>query len=287
MTMADEIERKFLVKSLPDGMQGETPILQGYLTHDEHLEVRIRQFGDQCFLTVKEGAGLLRRETEIEISAGQFHSLWPATEGRRLEKVRSLVDHGSYRLEVDRYLGDLEPLLVAEVEFPSIEASERFEKPDYLGQEITEVEAYKNVSLAMHGLPEGPALEYQIGALPFLFRGGRLHLVIVTNTAQTRWIIPKGQPEPDMSRQDVAVMEAMEEAGTIGSCLPGFRVLCRRKGEKTLYIYPLKVTTVLKKWPEMDWRKRAVLPLNKALKMISDPDLTQCILRITSRLTGC
>jgi CYTH domain-containing protein len=283
MTMV-EIERKFLVKSLPDGLQGETPILQGYLTHDEHLEVRIRRFGNKYVLTVKEGAGPMRRETEVDISPRQFHALWPSTEGRRLEKVRSLVDHGSCRMEVDRYLGDLEPLLVAEVGFSSVEESERFEKPDYLGQEITEVEAYKNISLAMHGIPEGPALDYQIGALPFLFRGGRLHLVIVTNSAQTRWIIPKGQPEPDMSRQDVAIMEAMEEAGIIGNCLPGFRVLCSRKGEKRLYIYPLKVTTVLKKWPEMDWRKRAVLPVHKALKMISDPDLSQCILRLTSRL---
>ncbi len=278
------IERKFLVTSLPAGMGGGTPILQGYLAYEEHLEVRIRQYGDTFFLTVKEGPGLVRRETEIEISADQFRALWPSTEGRRLEKVRSPVDYGPYRVEVDRYLGDLEPLIVAKVGFASVGESELFEQPDYLGQEITDVEAYKSVFLAIHGIPEGPALEYQIGALPFLFRGGRLHLVIVTNTAQTRWIIPKGQPEPDMSRQDVAVMEAMEEAGVIGNCLPGFRVLCQRKAEKTLYIYPLSVTTVLKKWPEMDWRKRAVLPVNKALKMISDPDLSQCIQRLASRL---
>jgi hypothetical protein len=49
-------------------------------------------------------------------------------------------------------------------------------------------------------------------------------------------------------------------------------------------VYPLKVTTVLKKWPEMEWRKRAVLPVNKALKMISDPELSDCIRRLTSRL---
>jgi len=278
------IERKFLVRSLPAGMQGGTPILQGYLAHEEHLEVRIRQYGDTCFLTVKEGAGPMRREAEIQISPGQFRALWPSTEGRRLEKVRSPVDNGPYRVEVDRYLGDLEPLVVAEVTFASTEESEQFRPPDYLGEEITDVEAYRSTSLAIHGIPEGPALEYQIGALPFLFRGGRLHLVVVTNTAQTRWIIPKGQPEPDMSRQDVAVMEAMEEAGVIGNCLPGFRVLCQRKGEKTLYVYPLKVTTVLKKWPEMEWRKRAVLPLHKALKTISDPDLSQCIQRLASRL---
>jgi CYTH domain-containing protein len=265
-------------------MRDETPILQGYLAHDEHREVRIRQYGNNHFLTVKEGRGLKRREIEVEISPRQFQALWPSTEGRRLAKVRSLVNHGALQVEVDRYYGDLEPLLVAEVEFSSVKASKIFEKPDYFGLEVTEEEAYRNVSLAIHGLPDGPALEYQIGALPYLFRGGRLYLVIVMNSAQTRWIIPKGQPDPDMSRQDVAVMEAMEEAGVIGSCLPGLRVPCCHKGEKVLYVYPLKVTTVLKKWPEMEWRKRAVLPVAKALKMISDPELTQCLQSLTSRL---
>ena len=279
-----EIERKFLVKSLPAEMRGATHMLQGYLAHDEHMEVRIRQYGAEHFLTVKEGSGLKRRETEVEISPRQFQELWPCTEGRRLEKIRSLVDHLGLQVEVDRYLGDLAPLIVAEVEFSSVEHSESFQKPDYLGQEVTEMEAYKNRSLAIHGIPDEPALDYQIGALPYLFRQGRLYLVIVTNSAQSRWIIPKGQPESDMSRQDVAIMEAMEEAGVIGSCVPGLRVLCRRKGEKTLYIYPLKVSTVLKKWPEMDWRNRAVLPVRKALKMISDPELSGCIQQLASRL---
>jgi CYTH domain-containing protein/8-oxo-dGTP pyrophosphatase MutT (NUDIX family) len=246
--------------------------------------VRIRQYGDTCFLTVKEGAGLKRRETEIEISPEQFHALWPATEGRRLEKVRSLVECGAFQVEVDRYAGELEPLLVAEVEFSSVEESETFTRPDYFGREVTGEEAYKNLALALHGSPDGTALESQIAALPYLFRGGRLHIVIVTNTAQSRWIIPKGQPEPHMPRQDVAVMEAMEEAGVIGSCVPGLRTTCHRKGEKNLSIYPLKVTTVLKKWPEMEWRKRAVLPIDKALRMISDPELSECIRRLASRL---
>jgi CYTH domain-containing protein len=279
-----EIERKFLVKSLPGGMSGGALILQGYLAHDDHMEVRIRQYGNDHFLTVKEGAGLLRHETEIEISPQQFLALWPSTAGRRLEKMRSLINYGAYKIEVDRYRGDLEPLLVAEVEFSSVEESEQFVKPEYLGQDVTGVEAYKNLSLAIHGIPDKASPEYQIGALPYLFRDGQLHLVIVTNSAQSRWIIPKGQPEPGMPRQDVAVMEAMEEAGVIGSCVPGFRALCHHKGEKALYIFPLKVTTVLKKWPEMEWRKRAVLPVQKALKMISDPELSDCIQRLTSRL---
>ena len=278
------IERQFLLTSLPGTMKGGTQILQGYLAQDEHVEVRIRQYGENHVLTIKEGRGLKRREIEIEISPQQFQALWPSTEGRRLEKVRSLVKHGALLVEVDRYYGDLEPLLIAEVKFSSVEESERFEKPDYFGDEVTDEDAYKNFSLANNGLPGGPALEYRIGALPYLFRRGSLHLVIVMNSSQTRWIIPKGQPEPGMSRQDVAVMEAMEEAGVIGSCLPGLHVPFHHKREKMLYIYPLKVTTVLKKWPEMEWRKRAVLPVAKALKMISNPELAECLQRLTSRL---
>jgi len=279
-----EIERKYLVKSLPAGMQEGTHILQGYLAHDEHTEVRIRKYGNAYFLAVKEGSGLARQETEIELSSQQFQALWPSTQGRRLEKIRSRVSYGSYWIELDRYQGDLEPLLIAEVEFTSVEQSQTFKKPDYFGQEVTGEETYRNVSLAIHGLAGRSALKYQIAALPYLVRGGRLYLVIVMNGAQTRWIIPKGQPESAMPRHDVAVMEAMEEAGVIGSCVPGLHGTCRRKGEKTLYIYPLKVTTVLKKWPEMEWRKRAVLPVRKALKMISDPELSESIQRLISHL---
>ena len=281
-----EIERKYLVKSLPADMQEGRYILQGYLAHDEHTEVRIRQYGDTHFLTVKEGAGLTRQETEIKISAEQFQALWPLTNGRRLEKIRSLVSYESFQIELDRYLGDLEPLLTAEVEFASVEESQSFIKPDYLGQEVTGEADYRNLSLAIHGIPAGASLKYQIAALPYLIRGGRLYLVIVMNSAQSRWIIPKGQPESEMTRHDVAVMEAMEEAGVIGTCVPGFHGVCHRNGEKTLHIYPLKVTTVLKKWPEMEWRKREVLPARKALKMISDPELAESIQLLISRLNG-
>ena len=63
-----EIERKFLVTALPADLPSGALILQGYLAHDDHMEVRIRQYRNNHFLTVKEGSGLTRRETEIEIS---------------------------------------------------------------------------------------------------------------------------------------------------------------------------------------------------------------------------
>jgi len=281
-----EIERKYLVKFLPEELTEETIIQQGYLAHDEHehLEIRVRRYGMEHFLTVKEGAGLSRRETEIEITGQQFDQLWPYSEGRRLEKKRSCVWVGGHKVEVDQYMGNLEPLVVAEVEFSSVEESECFEKPDFLGREVTGVDAYKNLFLALNGIPGSNEAEQQIGAFPYLMRGGRLYVVLVTNSAQTRWIIPKGQPEPEMSQHDVAVMEAMEEAGVIGSCIPRLHMTCRLKRGRTLQVYPLKVTTILKKWPEMGWRKRMVVTLNEALKMINDPELAQCVQRLANRL---
>ena len=281
-----EIERKFLLKKLPPKVRAipGKQILQGYLAYDEHTEVRLRQYGLNHFLTVKKGSGLKRTEIEEPISAAQFQALWPGTQGSRLKKVRSVVKYGIHKLEIDRYQGSLAPLLVAEVEFDSVEASEKFKKPGYFGEDITDEESYRNASLAIHGAPHNSALEYQIGALPYLFKNGTLHLVIVSNSALSRWIIPKGQPEPNMTRQDVAIMEAMEEAGVIGNFPPGLRGECRRKGQKTLHVYPLNVTTLLKKWPEMAWRKRAVLPVEKALKKITDPALRKCVQRLADRL---
>ena len=281
-----EIERKFLLKSIPNAVLESpgTRIRQGYLAHDDFREVRVRHQGRKYFLTMKEGSGLMRGEVEIPITAEQFKALWPRTEGRRVEKIRTVVKQGGYRLEIDRYEGELAPLLVGEVEFSSVKESADFEKPKYFGPEVTDDGAYRNVSLAMHGLPHGSALKYELGALPYLRKGGRLHLVIVTNSDRSRWIVPKGQPEPQMTRQDVAIMEAVEEAGVIGTCHSGLHSTCRRKGQKTLFVYALKVTTVLKKWPEMGWRQREILPVAKALKMISDPDLAKCIKRLAAKL---
>ncbi len=280
------VSRKFLLKQLPHSLLGVSgvPILQGYVANDEHREVCIRQLGRKHFLSVKERSAPLYSEVEIPISAAQFSALWPSTVGRRLEKSRIVLKYGAHLLELDRYEGDLAALMIGEVEFFSREESACFIKPPYFGAEVTDDSGYRNLALAIHGAPQGAALKYEIGALPYLFRANRLYVVIVTNSAQTRWIIPKGQPEPDMSRQDVAIMEAMEEAGVIGAFHSGLRGECRRKGEKTLHVYPIKVSTLLKKWPEMGSRRRMLVPVSKALKMISDAGLAQCVQRLALKL---
>ena len=150
-----EIERKFLVNSLPDDLDRDVgiKIRQGYIAFDGSTEVRVRSYGDHFFLTVKDGAGLTRREYEHEVNAQQFEAFWSFTAGKRLEKIRYLVPYGGLTIEFDIYQEGLAPLQVAEVEFASEEESTKFVIPSYLGEEITTHSAYKNRKLAMHGLP--------------------------------------------------------------------------------------------------------------------------------------
>jgi adenylate cyclase len=69
------------------------------------------------------------------------------------KKKRHEIAHGDLTIEVDVFEGTLAPLCIAEVEFPSVQASERFAPPAWFGTEVTSREVYSNASLALHGLP--------------------------------------------------------------------------------------------------------------------------------------
>jgi adenylate cyclase len=147
-----EIERKFLVERLPDDLGGTASrIDQGYVALDEGAEVRVRRIGDELWLTVKGAGGLARVEEELPLSPEQFESLWPLTEGRRVEKTRHTLPDG---VEVDVYDGSLAGLVVAEIEFASEEKSAEFEPPEWFGAEVTEDRRYKNRALAVDGRPD-------------------------------------------------------------------------------------------------------------------------------------
>jgi CYTH domain-containing protein len=154
-----EIERKFLVDRAPGGLGEGEPIEQGYLViGDDGVEVRIRRRGDTTVLTVKSGPGMVRTEEELPIDERRFTSLWPLTDGRRVIKTRHLVPLGDgLEAEVDVYAGAHEGLLTAEIEFPSVEASEAFTPPEWLGREVTDDRRYANQTLAVHGKPAYPA----------------------------------------------------------------------------------------------------------------------------------
>jgi len=149
-----EIERKFLVSVMPEGRGPGTAIAQGYLPlASDDAELRVRRKGDATVLTVKRGSGLDRGEEEVAISAEAFDALWPLTEGGRIEKRRYEIPHAGAIIELDEFGGELEGLLLAEVEFNAKEASERFEPPDWLGREVTDDASYGNRRLAERGRP--------------------------------------------------------------------------------------------------------------------------------------
>jgi len=150
-----EIERKFLVGEVPANLEGSPGqgIRQGYLAATQGgTELRVREQGQRHFLTLKEGHGESRVQEEIEITASQFRALWPLTRGKRIKKVRHEVSYDGRTIEVDVYRGKLKGLVVAEVEFPDLEASHRFRPPDWLGREVTGDDHYSNQNLARHGL---------------------------------------------------------------------------------------------------------------------------------------
>jgi adenylate cyclase len=130
-----EVERKFLVDDPPelDGVRADE-IDQGYLAIGSEDEVRLRRKGDRLLLTAKRGGGLAREEAEVELDREAFDRLWPLTEGRRLHKRRYVLPLGDLEIEVDVYAGDLDGLVVAEIEFPTEEAARAFEPPEWLGR---------------------------------------------------------------------------------------------------------------------------------------------------------
>ena len=147
-----EIERKFLVKWLPDDLKRwrSFVIEQGYLaTEWAGRQVRLRKQGHITSLTFKVRRNNHREEREIKLTAKQFAALWPGTAGRRLRKVRYEIPWEDLLIELDIYRGRHAGLIVAEVEFPNRASCRRFKAPSWFGREVTGEKRYSNVRLAL------------------------------------------------------------------------------------------------------------------------------------------
>ena len=146
--MGIEIERKFLPASDDWRALGE-PVLvrQGYLTSDPLRTVRVRIYGDEGFLTIKsKSEGASRGEWEYPIPLQDASELLDRLCERPLvEKYRRRIAHAGFTWEVDEFLGDNAGLVVAEIELPSEDAA--FERPDWIGQEVTGDKRYYNSNL--------------------------------------------------------------------------------------------------------------------------------------------
>lgn len=151
-----ERERKFLIDAVPDDLDLSdcVALRQGYLIADEHASVRVRDSAHEgCTLTVKAGSGAERMELEWTIDHAQFETAWAHTDGRRVAKTRHRIAFGPHVIELDVFAGDLVGLVVAEVEFDSLDALDAFVPPSWFRRELTDDGRYTNAALALHGRP--------------------------------------------------------------------------------------------------------------------------------------
>ncbi len=150
--MAQEIERKFLVNGDFKSMATKaTRITQGYLSSVPERTVRVRIKGDKGFITIKgigNQSGASRYEWEKEIPVHEVEELLSICEPGVIDKVRHLVPAGPHTFEVDEFFGENQGLVVAEVELT--DESEAFDKPGWLGEEVTGDPKYFNSMLMKH-----------------------------------------------------------------------------------------------------------------------------------------
>lgn len=147
--MALEIERKFLVVGeFRDQAYSHSRIRQGYISSGNGKTVRVRIRDDRGYLTIKgpsDQAGLARYEFETEISLSDAEDLMKLCEPGIIDKTRYLVRSGDHVFEVDEFYGDNEGLVMAEVELHS--EDETFQKPAFIGPEVTGDRRYYNAHL--------------------------------------------------------------------------------------------------------------------------------------------
>ena len=150
-----EIERKYLVRRLPDGLDRypHSEIEQGYLCTAP--VVRLRRLGDRYILTVKEhcattSTALHNREEEFTLSREAYLQLVSKCEGHTVGKTRYRVPlDGGLTAELDIFHGRHEGLRVVEVEFPDTTAADSFAPPDWFGDDVSADPRYRNSRLAM------------------------------------------------------------------------------------------------------------------------------------------
>ncbi|NQT78364.1 MAG: CYTH domain-containing protein [Bacteroidetes bacterium] len=148
--MGNEIERKFLVKGdYKPFATKEIKIIQGFLSTVPERTVRVRIKGDKGYLTVKgigSVSGASRFEWEKEITVEDAKSLLEICEPGIIDKTRFIVpEESGLKFEVDEFYGDNEGLTVAEIELPA--EDHPFEKPEWLGEEVTGDVRYFNSML--------------------------------------------------------------------------------------------------------------------------------------------
>lgn len=147
--MATEIERKFLVKGeFIHLAERKSEVVQRYLAIDYTKSIRIRITGDKAFLAVKgrsSGKSIARNEWEFPVPLKDASGIMNICLPGKVEKTRYIVPSGKHKFEVDVFHDKNEGLVIAEIELSS--ESEDFDRPDWLGEEVTGKPEYYNANL--------------------------------------------------------------------------------------------------------------------------------------------
>ena len=147
--MATETERKYLVKSeFRHLVVKEITITQFYLSIDPDKTIRLRIADDKAYLTIKSRfrkESITRSEWEFSIPFSDANEILHVCLPGKIVKTRYLIPSGNHTFEVDVFHDKNEGLIIAEIELSS--EDEQFEKPDWLGEEVTGKQEYYNVNL--------------------------------------------------------------------------------------------------------------------------------------------
>jgi adenylate cyclase len=147
--MATETERKFLVKSEFRHLAfKEIKIIQTYLSIDPNKTIRLRTADDKAYITIKnkpKGKSISRGEWEFPIPLADATEMMNLCLPGKIVKTRYLINAGEHTWEVDVFHDKNEGLIIAEIELNK--EDEQFEKPDWLGEEVTGIPEYYNANL--------------------------------------------------------------------------------------------------------------------------------------------
>ena len=146
-----EIERKFLVGALPnlDGVKS-SEIVQGYVSFSP--EIRVRRLDNKYYRTEKGEGMVVREEYEWEISKEAADKMFSEVKTNLIEKTRYYIPYNNYTIELDVYKGIFKGLVVAEVEFMTLDEANSFTPPDWFIEDISEKREYRNKILALKAL---------------------------------------------------------------------------------------------------------------------------------------
>ena len=138
-----EIERKFLVTTLPDLDNYKFHIIeQAYLCTEP--VVRIRKEDDNYYMTYKSKGFLKREEYNLPLTPDSYNHLLTKADGNVITKKRYLIPYLEYTIELDVFEGVFEGTIVAEVEFNSTDEANNFAPPNWFGEDVTYNKEYHN-----------------------------------------------------------------------------------------------------------------------------------------------